>query len=137
MTHQLVYTSCSNITDDEEINSIVNKAILKNATLNITGVLAFRSGLFLQLLEGDKEKVFSLFEKIKKDPRHSNVTVILERDSGAGPRLFKNWSMAFRNVTPEEVQTVDSVLSWVEMFVPEEMKEDLILFMLREFQKGF
>ena len=64
-----------------------------NIENGITGILLYIEGKFVQILEGKREKVKVLFEKIKRDRRHLNVSRILE-----GPmesRNFPNFSMGF------------------------------------------
>ena len=50
----------------------------RNKKQDISGFLFYKDGTYLQLLEGEFEKVNALFYKIVKDPRHKNVTVLLE-----------------------------------------------------------
>jgi hypothetical protein len=52
------------------VDGILKKARAANAALGISGLLLFRLGHFIQLLEGDEEKVRTLYDKIKNDPRH-------------------------------------------------------------------
>ena len=48
---------------------------------------------FIQLLEGDKEKVLDLYDKIKQDPRHHDVNTLLS--CYGNDRVFSEWSMGF------------------------------------------
>jgi len=60
----------------------------------LTGVISFKSsGVFGHLIEGFESVVLPLFEKIKSDPRHSEVTLIhqgyiLERSYSKYPVKF-------------------------------------------------
>ena len=56
----------------------------------ITGVLAFRNGYFMQLLEGDRKSIKALFARIGADKRHDKMTV-LAVESG-DDREFVHWS---------------------------------------------
>jgi hypothetical protein len=48
-----------------------------NKRNNITGIISYKhSGVFGHLIEGFESVVMPLFEKIKLDPRHSDVTLI-------------------------------------------------------------
>jgi hypothetical protein len=66
-----------------------------NSSNNTTGCLLYYNGAFLHYLEGDRDKVLNLFERIKKDDRHSQVILLstCDRDS----REFESWSMAYEN----------------------------------------
>lgn len=49
---------------------------------------------FVQVLEGPRERVLETFQRISKDPRHSNVHVALEGEVEA--RRFGDWAMTAR-----------------------------------------
>jgi len=73
---QLIYTSeADSHMPESEVLDILRKAQFKNQSLKISGLLLFKDGLFIQLLEGDEARVQALFEIIAKDPRHANVMV--------------------------------------------------------------
>ena len=57
--------------------------------------MLYYEGEFIQYLEGNQIKVLELFDKIKKDKRHTDIELIsyAERDS----REFSNWEMAFED----------------------------------------
>lgn len=76
-----------------------------NDESQITGLLLFDGETFLQLIEGGRETVLDLYDSIREDPRHGNVTTVT-----SGPvesRRFARWSMAYGYVseraTPEDV----------------------------------
>ncbi|MGI2260346.1 BLUF domain-containing protein [Shewanella sp. GXUN23E] len=76
-----------------DLNALLEQARVGNASLGISGVLLYQSGSFVQLLEGEEPAVRELFNKIKRDPRHSRVTQLY-----AGyllERHFADWSMGF------------------------------------------
>ena len=75
------------------IQDILKNARAKNGPLNITGCLVYHNGNFVQILEGKKKDVYSLYKTIEKDSRHSNVRLIseeLDKD-----RSFSDWNMAY------------------------------------------
>ncbi len=57
------------------------------------GVLLFRNGYFLQLLEGPDQAVRRKMDTIKHDPRHTKVTVLLEEV--IEERQFPEWTMGY------------------------------------------
>jgi len=77
----------------EEMEELLMKARANNQRDGITGCLIYYKGGFVQLLEGDREKIEILYEKIKKDPRHKNVTLFA--DDEISRRTFPNWGMAY------------------------------------------
>ena len=79
-----------------EIAELLAIAREKNSRIGITGMLLYKAGLFLQVLEGDSERVRDLYTKIASDNRHRACSVVME---GSIPeRRFRDWSMAFRNL---------------------------------------
>jgi hypothetical protein len=96
--YRIVYCSRNQIigTPEEieaEIQLILASSRKNNASAGVTGALLFNQGLFAQVLEGSLEGVERIFEKIQRDPRHSDVTVL--QNGTAGHRDFAEWSMAF------------------------------------------
>ncbi len=76
----------------EEIANILAKSRLNNGRSGITEALLFNSGFFAQVLEGDAAMVEKTFERIQRDMRHDDVSVL---ECGIVPqRDFPEWSMA-------------------------------------------
>lgn len=57
----------------------------------ISGVLIHKEGLFLQVIEGESLFLDDLLERLKRDPRHDDVTII--DDQPTDTKLFPKWSM--------------------------------------------
>lgn len=69
---------------------------LRNLELDVTGILFYNGGIFLQLLEGPSENVQVLASKIRCDSRHEDFTVIL--DEPAEFRWSATWLMSLNIV---------------------------------------
>ena len=67
-----------------------------NARANITGMLLYKGGNFMQAIEGPKVAVQALFARIQIDPRHTAIFKLLERP--ITQREFSNFYMGFQNV---------------------------------------
>jgi hypothetical protein len=78
---------------DAEIAQILQTARRKNKEQNVTGALLFNSGYFAQALEGPRLAIEQIFERIQRDPRHGDVTVLSSQTDGR--RDFPEWSMAY------------------------------------------
>ena len=78
---------------DAEIQQILETARRNNHAAEITGALLFSAGHFAQVLEGPRESIEGVFERIQRDQRHSEVTVL--EHLPAGRRDFGEWSMAY------------------------------------------
>lgn len=95
---RLVYYSRNAIFGlDEEVTgsvaSILTRSQANNAVDEVTGALMFTDGYFAQVLEGRREAVERVFERIQLDDRHSDVQLLAF--SPANARVFPNWAMAF------------------------------------------
>ena len=92
---QLVtYISDINFAPAEEsakLTDIVGVAKRKNPEFDITGVLFYLEGKFLQVIEGPKEHIAQLMQNISADPRHKNVNVLI--DTPVEMRGFQQWNM--------------------------------------------
>ena len=76
-----------------EIRQILASSRKNNSLHEITGALLFNSGCFAQVLEGLLKHVEATFERIQRDLRHADVTVL---EAGfVSQREFPEWSMAF------------------------------------------
>ncbi|MFD2562349.1 BLUF domain-containing protein [Aquimarina rubra] len=77
---------------NSDIENIIVLARALNEDNNITGSLIYHRKVFFQLIEGPKKNVLKLYERIKKDKRHSDIITMWK---GPKPsRDFKLWSMA-------------------------------------------
>ena len=72
--------------------SILKAAQAWNTRNGITGVLCQGQGVFLQVLEGERDTVTRLFEGIAADRRHQNVELIHRETITA--RRYGKWAMA-------------------------------------------
>ncbi len=85
----------------DDLEEILEQARRSNAKKNITGALVYVDGVFLQILEGDREAVRELMEKISRDVRHETVTILKHGEIPAA--VFSNWKMAYVSATPVQV----------------------------------
>lgn len=85
----------------DELLALLGKARDNNSQLGITGMLLYKDGNFMQLLEGEKSVVLNLYTRISRDPRHRGLIVVVEE--AVNERLFSQWSMGFRNLKDQEV----------------------------------
>ncbi len=72
---------------------LLNEARDFNQKHEITGLLLHRDDSFLQVIEGRKQDVLSLYELIQKDPRHERVETLFQ--DYISEREFADWQMGF------------------------------------------
>jgi len=76
---------------DAIIESILRQSRQNNPQSGITGMLCFTHDVFVQVLEGGRDDVCELFNKIVRDDRHSGVRILLFEE--ILERRFSGWSM--------------------------------------------
>ncbi|MEM1147107.1 MAG: BLUF domain-containing protein [Pseudomonadota bacterium] len=94
---RLVYVS----TADENISQVDIGDILDTSQSNnherlITGFLAHNGRHFMQALEGEKEEVTEIYERIVTDGRHHGVVQIIGET--VTERAFPDWAMNYFRV---------------------------------------
>jgi hypothetical protein len=109
----LVYVSASTQHfSDSELVDLLTKAREKNTQLDVSGMLVYHDGNFLQVLEGPEQAVKSLFETINQDKRHRTVIKLFERP--IAQRQFKDWSMAFRQLDKSDVRNLPGYSTFLD-----------------------
>lgn len=126
---RLVYYSQRNLSMSLNLPELMEVCKRNNSALNVTGILHYNGNHFLQVLEGGRAEVNSIYHRIAADPRHINIILINCQD--VRERLFPTWSMglhegmdnathriflryfASNTVNPEAV-SVDSLLDFLQ-----------------------
>ncbi|MFG6504583.1 BLUF domain-containing protein [Microbacterium sp. P05] len=68
-----------------------------NARAQLTGLLLYSRGRFLQTLEGPADSVRQMMSTIAADPRHDDVRIVVEEQIDR--RRFPDWAMEFQPLT--------------------------------------
>lgn len=76
-----------------EIGRIVHVSRVNNAARGLTGVLVYTGSDFAQMIEGRHEAVETLWQRLKADERHRDLTVFL--DEPAERAWFETWRMGY------------------------------------------
>ena len=101
----LVYASAATRAfEPTELAQILAKAGRHNLRAGITGMLLYVEGSFFQVLEGDRQVVHRLYDKILVDPRHCQAIKLVEES--IEKRTFSQWSMGFARVTRTELAKI-------------------------------
>lgn len=85
-----------------DVAALLRDAQMRNLNRNITGLLLQIDNKFVQYLEGPKEAVLDLKDRIAADTRHRAFELLFE-----GPireRLFHDSSMAFSDLSGPSLQ---------------------------------
>jgi Sensors of blue-light using FAD len=82
--------------DQEELLSILKKSKANNHKSGVTGALCFSEGIFMQVLEGGRNAVNQLYNRIAADSRHHDVVLLCYEE--IEERRFAGWSMGQVNM---------------------------------------
>jgi hypothetical protein len=90
---RIIYSSTA-VTDDSRADhlAILGVSRRNNGMDGISGILWIEQGRYLQLLEGPADSVTDAFERIRRDPRHTDIAVLDDRMTDA--TAFGEWAMA-------------------------------------------
>jgi len=101
---QLLYISNTSADFPQSaLDEILAASRRNNAACDVTGMLLYLDGAFLQVLEGPNEAVEEVYTRICRDKRHWDAQTLLDRADA--PRAFAKWSMGFRALKPGEADT--------------------------------
>jgi hypothetical protein len=78
------------------LESILEQSRRHNQAAGVTGILCYSDRIFMQVLEGNRREVSELYNKIVRDPRHTDVEILLFED--IAERRFSNWTMGQVNL---------------------------------------
>ena len=132
MPYQLAYAStAAHPMTAEELVDLLNECRTNNTELDVTGMLLYREGAFLQVIEGQQATIETLYESICEDERHRDVELLFT--SERPEREFARWSMAFLDL--DHLTESDSFLSLSDEAIseafaqrPTEAREVLLYF---------
>ena len=87
------------------ITTHVTASLLENSRLNnnkseITGVLCQGSGIYMQVLEGERTAVNALYSRIIADTRHHQVELLSFEE--VDQRRYGQWSMALVQLSVDD-----------------------------------
>ena len=97
MLVRLMYASrAADSVKPDGLNAILKRSATHNPAAGITGVLCFSGNVFLQVLEGGRSQVSSLYNRITTDPRHHDVVLLSYEE--IEERSFAGWAMGQVNM---------------------------------------
>jgi hypothetical protein len=79
-----------------ELRDLLERCNQNNRRRDVTGMLLYKDGNFMQVLEGEQSVVLAVHEVIVRDPRHRGLITLLRGESPG--RQFSDWSMGFKDL---------------------------------------
>ncbi|MFT6128148.1 MAG: hypothetical protein ACJAVA_002647 [Flavobacteriaceae bacterium] len=120
---RIIYTSqAAEQFSKRDLLDLLHESRAFNTIDNVTGILMYRTGNFLQVLEGESEAVGNLLTRILRDPRHNDIKII--KDSAADRRLFSTWAMGCADFDEPELSLIPGIQT--ELSDPQVI-EDIII----------
>ncbi|GAA0858412.1 BLUF domain-containing protein [Aliiglaciecola litoralis] len=130
----LLYTSVAKKElEQHELEGLLAQSRANNAQADVTGLLLYRNGCFMQVLEGPESKVDTLYASISADTRHKNVFLLYE--SAISERDFAQWSMAFNGNESEKVEGLSDFLHPFRSQDEKRISEGAIKQLLKRFRQ--
>ena len=106
---QLIYVSSARQElTDTELDAILESSVRHNTPQQVTGLLLYSQGSFMQVLEGEVAAVEEAYGRICDDPRHHHIIEIMREP--IDEREFGRWAMGFRRVRREDVAEHEAFL---------------------------
>lgn len=100
-THLIYSSTASHAMTRAELQTILEDARSGNAARDVTGLLVYVDGVFLQILEGERDTLTSLVSRITNDTRHRDLQIFYQAE--VAQRVFANWRMAFASASAQDL----------------------------------
>jgi len=96
---------------DDDLKEILLQSRENNNKIEVTGMLLYRDGFFIQALEGEETVVLPLFDKISQDSRHSSVRLVSKENIVT--RSFQDWSMGFNHISDQALEELEGFSNYL------------------------
>ena len=121
----IVYLSTSNgLMTENQLVEILRQARAYNTEHQITGLLLYSEGTFIQLIEGSAKDVDTIFSKIRYDNRHKGLIKLI--DKPLAERDFPEWSMGFAAVNQDEAEEIIGYFQSFDKLLSSENKNSAV-----------
>ena len=83
---------------DPELYHLLERARSRNKRCEVTGLLLFDDGNFMQYIEGPSAGLAEVYDHIKRDPLHTGLIELCREQTEQ--RAFSDWAMVARVFEP-------------------------------------
>lgn len=112
--HRFVYSSMSVVALDEpDLELLLGTSRRNNERDGLTGILLHirtaepGRAAFVQLLEGERDRIEQTFGRIRRDDLHAELHILL--DEPVAGRTFPTWSMRLERITHPTGDLADAI----------------------------
>lgn len=137
LIHLVYVSSATQPFSSAQLVALLDKARRNNAPVGVTGLLLYRDGNFMQVLEGEPDAVAKIHARIALDPRHQGLITLIRRP--IAERTFSEWSMAFRDLNDAETKALPGYSDFLNddwLAAPWQKNPDRALKLLHGFRQG-
>lgn len=106
--HVLYRSKATHAPTEVDLQALLEWSRTYNAAHDLTGLLLYSDGRFVQLVEGPEATVRALYARIQQDTRHTQVVTL--SDGPSPQRWFTDWHMAFGQVEAPDLHQVLGVV---------------------------
>ncbi|MEM9391931.1 MAG: BLUF domain-containing protein [Bacteroidota bacterium] len=136
--YYLIYVSyATRKPSTDDLKEIAQVSQRNNQSTGITGMLVYLEGKYLQVLEGKKEAILSLYETIAGDERHRGQRILIEGD--IDKRNFKNWAMGFKMLNHQDFKDLSGLTDLDDFFKNKSVSDEshvALIFLRLFYQKN-
>ncbi len=130
---RLIYASSHQIeTGTKDILNLLVQAREANIKRGITGLLLYDTRFFMQWLEGDRDMVSEVLQRIFTDNRHTHPVILAY--AAVYKRDFSEWSMGYVNMQGVESSVIFKYFPSQE-FAPYSLSAEAAIDFLKEIAK--
>ncbi|WWE61252.1 BLUF domain-containing protein [Parasalinivibrio latis] len=86
---------------ENELDELLEEIRTNNERLNVSGMLLYKDGCFIQVIEGPPETLEALFDRISNDDRHHDVMELLH--TSIPSREFGAWTMGYQRLGDDQL----------------------------------
>ena len=113
MLFHLIYVSTAvTAMSEADLVRLLRYSRARNQESRLTGMLLYKDGHFMQVLEGEEAAVMQTFARIEDDKRHKSIDVL--RSEYSQYRNFPDWTMGFANINKLDPVTVPGFSRFLE-----------------------
>lgn len=109
MKYLIYISAASHLMDAAELLEILQVSRSNNTRRQLTGMLLYSEGTFIQYLEGEEEALHTTYQAILSDARHKNIIKMVEGERSE--KLFPEWSMGFKSASAEELKEFEGYVN--------------------------
>jgi len=120
MIHLIYISSATRVLNEVELLDMLAQSRANNKKQNVTGMLLYRNGAFLQVLEGEANDVDRVYNNILLDERNTGHYLIERKD--IRERQFPDWSMGFEDLTQYSAEELEG---FSDIFAKKKLPEEI------------